>query len=232
MKAKNTKDVQLQDKNILYVGTTEQIAKLAPIRGLEPPIFLTDVYPGFFCKQICQDERWGIISVNITQLHEEMFAPSPSYIDKFKKYKDPNAAQEKINKILSKIANYKGKWGQSLQSCGVCVYTSHIPPAAIQKVMIYNPAGRDSNVAINQLLEELPKPTAISPAQHKATYSKSLGVLRWFNGEPVKCEDIFNGQTNIKLINEIEDKLNNRFGLDLYYLKPEDKAGRGRKSVY
>lgn len=193
-----------QVNKFLYVGTTEHMAKLAPIKGLEPPIFLTDVYPGFFCKQNCPNgERWGIISVSIDQLYPAMLAPSPACKGK------------------------KPKWDKSLSNCGVCVYNAKILPQAIHKVMIYTPVGRDSNIAINNLVNELPEPHLISPAQHKALYSKSLGILKWFNGESVKCEEIFNGQTNIKIINELEGKLNNRYGLDIYYIKPEE---RGKKS--
>lgn len=218
-KVKDTSVKLQQVREVLYIGTNEQTAKLAPLKGLDPPIYLTDVYPGFFCKQTCKsNERWGIISVNLKQLHTEMFAPSPAYLAKY----------ARIKNATNKLSNHKNKWQKSLDSCGVCVYTSRIPPSAIQKIMIYSPTGRDSNIAINNLINELPTPELISPSEHKALYSKSLGILRWLNGEPVRCEDIFNGQTNIKIINEIEDKLNQRFGLDMYYIKPEE---RGRKGV-
>lgn len=199
-----------QDSEFLYVGTTERAAKEAPLKGLEPPIFLTDVYPGFFCKQNCNDsERWGIISVRIDQLNTGMFAPSPA------------------------CKNKRCRWDKSLSNCGVCVYNAKIPPFAIHKVMIYTPVGRDANIAINNLVNELPEPHLISPAQHKALYSKSLGILKWFNGEAVKCEDIFNGQTNIKIINELEGKLNNRYGLDIYYIRSEEKKKKsGNKQLH
>jgi len=208
MKTKvNSVSVQ-QAREFLYVGTTEQAAKLAPLKGLEPPIFLTDVYPGFFCKQQCNNgERWGIISVNFNQLNTEMIAPPPAY------------------------KGSKRKWDQSLTNCGVCLYKARIPPQAIHKVMIYTPVGRDANIAINNLVNELPEPHLISPTQHKALYAKSLGILKWFNGESVKCEDIFNGKTNIKLISELDDKLNNRFGLDIYYIRPEERGKKNSKSV-
>lgn len=218
-KVKDTNVSVPQAREFLYIGTNEQTAKLAPLKGLEPPIYLTDVYPGFFCKQICNNgERWGIISVSLKQLHAEMIAPSPAYLEKHTRVK--NAA--------SKLSNHKGKWQKSLDNCGVCVYTSRIPPSAIQKIMIYSPTGRDANIAINNLINELPEPNLITPSEHKALYGKSLGILRWLNGEHVRCEDIFNGQTNMKIIGEIENKLNHRFGLDMYYIKPEE---RGRKGV-
>jgi hypothetical protein len=204
-----------QDNEFLYIGTNEQAAKLAPLKGLEPPIFLTDVYPGYFCKQFCDgDKRWGIISVNVKQLLTEMMAPYPAWLTKNIKSNNPS------------IANHKSKWNKSLINCGVCVYTAHIPSHAIHKIMIYTPVGRDTNIAINNLVDELPPPNLISPKEHKALYRKSLGVLRWFAGEPVRGEDIFNGTMNGK----IDDKLSNRFGLDLYYIKPEERGRKNAKS--
>jgi len=218
----------VQQDRILYIGTNEQTAKLAPLKGLEPPIFLTDVYPGFFCKQSCQnEEKWGIISVSLNNLHTDMIAPSPKYVEKYIKTK-----HKSITDILTNIANYKSKWQKSLEGCGVCVYLGTIQPSAIRKVMIYSSNGKDTNTVVNQLVNEQPEPHSISPAEHKALYHKSLGISRWFNGEEIRCNDIFNGETNLKLLSELEDKLANRFGLDVYYIKAEEKAGRGRKSVY
>jgi hypothetical protein len=198
----------------LYIGTNEQSAKLAPLKGLEPPIFLTDVYPGYFCKQFCDgDKKWGIISVNVKQLFTEMMAPYPAWLIKNIKSENPN------------IITHKGKWNKSLINCGVCVYNAHIPSTAIHKIMIYTPVGRDTNIAINNLINELPSPNIISPKEHKYLYNKSLGVLRWLAGDPVRCEDIFNGKVNGKI-----DELSNRFGLDLYYTKPEERGRKNAKS--
>jgi len=209
------KDLNVQQDKILYIGTNEQTAKLAPAKGLMAPIFLTDVYPGFFCKETCKNEgeRWGIISVSTSKLNLDMFAPSPAFMNK----------KDKRNISIDDVANYKSKWEKSLIESGTCVYLSSIPSDAIQKIMIYNPSGKHTNIVINKLINELPTPTS-SLSEHKTNYPKSLGVSRWLNGEEVRCEDIFNGDTNIKLINETEEKLANRFGLDVYYLKPEEKG--------
>jgi len=213
----------VQQGKELYVGTTEQAAKLAPIKGLEPPVILTDSYPGFFCKQKClPGERWGIISVSLKKLNEEMFAPSPAFIEKFTK-KRRGKLEDRIQAILDKIHTYKTKWQKSLNGCGVCLYLANVPPAAIQKVMIYNPDGREANSAINKIVGELPKPDTVTASQHKASYAKSLSVLKWFNGEEVSCGD-FNGHVNSKLAAELDDTLNNRYGLDVYYIKPEEKV--------
>lgn len=216
-----------QGKELIYIGTNEQAAKLAPVKGIDPPVVLTDTYPGFFCKQSCLNgERWGIISISCSQLNQEMFAPSPAFVEKYTKNRR-GKPEDRLQAILSKIHLYKTKWQKSLSGCGVCMYLAPIPPSAIQKVMIYSAHGRDANPAINKLVGELPEPNSISPSEHKALQNKSLGILKWFNGEMVKCEDIFDRQTNIKLINELDDKLNNRIGLDIYYLKAEEKARKG-----
>ena len=203
-KSINQKDLNAQQDKKLYIGTNEQTAKLSPAKGLIAPIFLTDVYPGFFCKETCKNnERWGIISVSLDKLRLDMFAPSLA----FKKTKT---------------------WEKSLTEHGVCVYLSQIPPNAIQKVMIYNPSGKHTNIVINQLVNESPNPTSLTSSVHKINYTKSLGISRWLNGEEIKCVDIFNGDNNVKLI-EYEDELANRFGLDVYYIKPEEK---GRKHAH
>jgi hypothetical protein len=56
---------QQQDR-LLYIGTDEQTAKCAPNYGVNPPVFLTDVYPTFFCPR--DAERWGIVCVNLKYL--------------------------------------------------------------------------------------------------------------------------------------------------------------------
>lgn len=198
---KKLTNVLPQDK--LYVGTSEYIAKLAPVKGLNPMVFLTDVYSGFFCREECKtSNKWGIISVSLNKLSIDMLAPSPAYL---KTLKNP----------------HKYKWQKSLQETGVCVYTAPIPPFAIERVMIFQNNG--SNETINQFIDELPNPYNISPNEHKSLYKKSLGVAKWLNGEQVECSDMMNG-VNGKILAEIEDKLHNRFGLDLYYIRNEERV--------
>lgn len=201
-------NISTPQANLLYVGTTEQIAKLAPHKGLTPPVFLTDIYPGFFCKQDCQNGRWGIISINVGKLYKEMFAPSPAYIDRLSKKQTKEAPSERYQKILDRISDHKTKWQKSLTSSGVCLYLDNIPPSAIEKVMIYDTVGNSTNNHINKLLSELPSPYDLTPAEHKALYNKASCLLNWLNGKETDC---FNGEAD------------NRMGLDLYYTKPEEK---------
>jgi len=219
MKNINQKDINLQDR-FLFVGTNEQIAKSAPNKGLPPFTVLTDVYTGFFCKQNSGiDEKWGIISISLNELRNDMFAPYIGYLDKFMKNKDVPLV-ERHQKLLDNINKYKSKWNKSLEEAGVCLYLTKIPPAAIKKVMIYTPSGRDGNIIVNDLTANSPSPSSGSPAYHKANYKKYLGISRWLNGEDVKGEDIHGEKVNF----DFENQLANRYGLDVYYMKPIEKG--------
>ena len=193
----NSKSVQ-QDSEILYVGTNEQIAKLAPIKGLKAPVILTDVYSGFFCRKN-NDLKWGIISIIVDKLCDGMFAPFHFKSDK------------KIN------------WQKSLKDHGACLYNRDIPQSAILKVTIYNPVGNEANIIINKLIEEQ------NPQEnHKLNYKRNLGITKWLNGEDVDYEEIYNGETSYKLINEMGEKLRNKSGLDVFYFKPEEKVRKSK----
>jgi len=210
MKQENT---NLQQDKVLYVGTSEKVAKLAPVKGLNAPIFLTDVYPTFFCKQTCnQGERWGIISVSLSKLHADVLTPSPYYIQKSLKTK------KSIPEILSRINSYKSKWQKSLEACGVCLCTSFIPPTAIKKVIIYEA----TNPAVAKFIDKIPNPEHILPSDHKTLYRNSLGVLQWLNGEEVSPKDVCD-ETDFKMLNEIGEQLLDRSGLNFYYLSTEKK---------
>lgn len=192
MRQKNPKN-GVQQARILYIGTTEQIAKMAPVKGLEPPIFLTDAYPGFFCQQSCKNnEKWGIISVNQDELYPEMLAPFPNFIDKNNRNKN-KPIEKRLQEILDKISIHKDKWQKSLTNCGVCLYIGEIFPNMIKKVMIYN--------NIHNTIDII-DPISLSPAEHKAAYQKNLEIAKWLNGEDIDSE-----------------KFSNRKGLDLFYTK-------------
>jgi hypothetical protein len=204
MKVK-TKELSVPQDSILYVGVSEQVAKLAPIKGLEAPVVLTDIYPGYFCLQsLDKDTKWGIVSVSVANLHKDMFAPFS--FDK-------------------KKSKSKETWQDTLANLGVCLYTANISKIAIEKVTIYQPFGREGNAIINKLIAEQ------DPREHKSNYEKDLCINRWLNGGEINCSDIFNGSTNYKLIAETEGKLTNRSGLDIYYTKPEEKVRKSHKSA-
>lgn len=172
-----------QDK-LLFVGTTEKIAKLAPLKGLEPPNYLTNLYPGVFCRD-CGDMKWGIISVDTSVLFPDMMSPFKS------------------------SARNKRKWKLSLDKYHVCIYHGRIPAAAIVKVMTYNPKSND--FITKTILEQNP--------EKKDNYEKNLTILKWLNGEDMNLEDIYPDKINYKIISDIGEKIVNRTGLDVYYIK-------------
>jgi len=201
--------VSPQDKKTLFVGTSEQIAKLAPTKGLDPQVFLTDVYPGFFCLQNCNGCKWGIVSINQDSLLKDMFAPFHFYIKSKDKSKD---------EILQNIHEYKTRWKKSLQDCGVCIYTAPIPPQAVEKVITYSPT---ANNYLTKFISDQANPCEVSPKTHKYDYKSNLTIAKWLNGEDIKVEDVLDNKINHKTFVELSEKIANRSGLDLYYQKSE-----------
>jgi len=186
---------QQQDK-FLFIGTDEQTAKSAPVKGVSPPIFLTDVYPTYFCPR--DVERWGIISVNLKYL--DMPSPYPH--------------------------NSKHKWQKSLDTCGLCTYHTLIPPTAIEKVMIYTPYGKHSNSLITELLLAQTDPRLLTTKEHKLNYDKNLCLTKWLNGEEVLVDSFELCFINYKALDEVRDKIHNKSGLDIYYIRAEEKKRR------
>ena len=207
MKDQQKSSMPQDRKKILFVGANEQIAKLAPTKGLEPPVFLTDIYPGFFCLQSHNGSKCGIISVNQEVLIPDMFAPFHFYI----KSKDKD-------EVLKNIKDYKTRWKKSLQECGVCIYTGPIQSFAIEKIVTYSPTANDY---LTKFITEQPNPCEVSAKDHKYNYNSNLAIARWLNGEDIKAEDILDKKLNHKTFCELSDKLANRSGLDLYYQRSE-----------
>lgn len=190
------KNTQQQQDRFLFIGTDEPTAKSAPVKGFSPPIFLTDVYPTYFCPR--DVERWGIISVNLKFIG--MPSPYPH--------------------------NSKYKWQKSLDACGLCTYHHLIPPNAIEKVMIYTPYGKHSNDLITELLLAQPDPRQLTSKEHKSKYDMNLCLTKWLNGEEVLAEDFANCFSNYKEFDLVRDKLHNKSGLDIYYIRAEEKKRR------
>ena len=49
-----------EKKHCLFIGTTEQIAKVAPLKGISSPVILTDIYAGYFAA--ATKGKWGVIT--------------------------------------------------------------------------------------------------------------------------------------------------------------------------
>src|SRR4051794_18373431 len=70
----------------LYCGTTERIAKIAPVGGISPatqPIYLSEVYPGYlaFFATTNSNDRFGIIEIDLAILDQTNFLPSEWYLE-------------------------------------------------------------------------------------------------------------------------------------------------------
>lgn len=194
----------------LYVGVTEEIAKVAPTKGLSPVSFLTNIYPGHFCLKY---RKWGIVTVKTNMLCPDMFGPFHLYVDKHSKSrnKDVEARQKKI---LDNILKYKDRWQQSLSSCGICTYAGNVPAYAIAKVTIFDSA---QNSLIKSLVEMQVSPFEISPQDHKALYHKNLGITRWLAGEMVTPQTLYPEQGDFKKLCEIGEKILDRESLEVFY---------------
>src|SRR5437879_1205318 len=76
----------------LYCGTTERVAKLAPVAGLNPsnqPVYLSDVYPGLFAffASTNDHERFGIIEVDVSILDPSDFLPCEWFLEQSSRQK-------------------------------------------------------------------------------------------------------------------------------------------------
>src|SRR4029077_17867130 len=77
---------QTKERASLYCGTTERIAKLAPVHGLNPqhdPVYLSDVYPGLlaFYATTNDQERFGVLEIDLTHLEQGNFLPCEWYLE-------------------------------------------------------------------------------------------------------------------------------------------------------
>lgn len=196
IKSKTTskKFANVDDKPHLFFGTTEQIAKEVPLKGISGPVTLTDVYPGFFAFSACQEDigqRWGIIEVSIEALLPDSFV---SY-------------------------NGKEDWIESLKKCGMCRYNMHIPVIAISKVTIYNFLSSGSNKFVNDAIG-LTNPMKNTPKKHQALYALNRGLTRWLACKAVSGEEF--EKSNTRKATEINQVLQNRNCLELFYMRTEN----------
>lgn len=182
---------------VLFIGTDEQTAKSAPVKGIDPPVFLTDVYPTFSCPR--DVEKWGIISINLKYLNT-LPAPYPH--------------------------NSKSKWNKTLENYGICTFHTRIPANAIERVMTYTPYGKYGNSLITELLLGQLDPRTITPKEHKSNYNKNLCLTNWLNSQEVVVEDFEPFFNDAKVLESFRDKIHNKSGLDIYYIRAEDKKKR------
>lgn len=204
----------------LYHGTTEMLAKMAPVTGLKPysvshnenePAFssekegtitLTNVYgayQAFMSSDPKRGERWAIMEIHLNRLRTD------------------NLSAHELSR-----AGVKGRgntWLRSTETVGLCVHKGPIPAKAISKVWIYNPA---SNWMITRSVLRI----ALGPAHYAADHKQLAIINRWLTGEFVTLDEWLTEQKasfSKEQAEQLNDPWNNRSGLDLFYHSPPDK---------
>jgi hypothetical protein len=211
----------------LYCGTTERVAKLAPVAGLNPssaPVYLSDVYPGYFAllASTSDQERFGIIEVDLTVLDPANLLPSESYLDQISRHKARNSREhhKKLEMYRKNLEKYKSKWRDSLQRMGICVYDGFIPRKALRKITIYDPV---SNPTITGAIVE----AHVGLSDYKRNFHRNKALTRWLVGESVQVEDWLGEDLLTTPKDEKEqlaERLQNKLGLDIFYYEPPPKG--------
>jgi hypothetical protein len=218
-----------KDHAVLYVGTTESAAKLAPVMGVNPnnkPVHLTDVYPGLFAFQASgrTHDRFGILEIVTSFLDISNLLPCSWYVEQTSRHKVKNGKngkapprrKETIRKALEKR---RAKWKDSLMKIGVCLYDGFIPKKAIRKITIYDPA---SNTVITEAISG----AHLHVGVHKKCYRRNLAVRHWLSGEHVSVEDWLGEElldTPKDQREQLAEQLQNKLGLDIFYHEPAPK---------
>jgi hypothetical protein len=218
---------QKKETSSLYCGTTERIAKLAPVHGLNPnhdPVYLTDVYPGLlaFYASTNDQERFGIVEVDISHLDPANFMPCEWYLDAItrQKAKSNREHNRRLDSFRKNLDKYQAKWKESLQKIGVCVFAGFIPKKAIRRITIYDPA---SNPTVTDAIVG----STLSPSAYKSGYDRFLAITRWLAGESVTVEDWL-GEDIVKTPKDakeaLAESLQNKLGLDIFYMETPPKG--------
>jgi hypothetical protein len=214
---------RLAGHEVLYLGTTEKIAKSAPVAGInlgKDLIYLTDVYPGYFAFYASTNstDRYGIIEIDLSMLDPNAFLPCEWYLEQRSRKHGKTAAER--NKILNtfrrNLERYQNKWRDSLKLLGVCVYADPISKKAIRRVSIYDPA-------YNPIIAGALAGTRLSLSEHRANLRRNRAVTRWLMGEEITIEDWLgnSGDAMEKKDKEnLQESLQSKWGLDLFYHGP------------
>jgi len=219
----------------LYHGTTEAIAKFAPVKGLQlyevPPfdngaprsvcassadgICLTSVYPGFLAFDTASHrERWGLIEIDVASLSQDLFMPYEGFLIERSKAQI-NTESERINRLIqlrSNLSQHKRKWKESLEGYGICVYAAPIPANAITKVTIYDP---QSNWMITKAILN----TNLGGKLRKSCSERNKMLTRWLLGENIPGAEWMAGFEKLSAAerDRITEGLQNKNGLDIFH---------------
>jgi hypothetical protein len=216
-----------KDYSSLYCGTTERVAKLAPVVGINPnrdPIYLSDVYPGLlaFFASTKGNDRFGVIEVDTAFLDATNFLPSEWYLDQMsrQKVKTTREHTRRLESYRKNLHKYRSKWRDSLSKSGVIVYDGFVAKKAIRRISIYDPA---SNPAITNTIIN----ARIGLSDYKKHRREYLLLTRWLMGESVSVEEWL-GENWMEVPKEereaLAEQLQNKSGLDIFYHEPPGKG--------
>jgi hypothetical protein len=216
-----------REHSSLYFGTTEKVAKLAPVVGVNPsrkPVYLSAVYPGLFAffAATHDKDRFGIIEIDLAVLDPSNFLPAEWYLEQTsrKKAKTGREHQRRLEVFRKELAKYKAKWKESLQKLGVCLYDGFIPKKAIRRITVYDPT---ANETITQAIVN----AHISLPDYKKSLRQNRAVTRWLAGEIVTVEDWYGEEMANVSKDEREqliERLQDKSGLDIFYYEPLGKG--------
>jgi len=193
--------------NKLYIGTDQLRAKTVFLEPLNPPLILTDSYPGYFCLYNFPTSIWGIIEVDVDELPEDSLYPFHGYIESLSRRgnQTPKSIASRREKCLANVKNYKTSWKKSLENCGVCICSSRIHPLAISRISTYDP---ESNSYVTKAFCDV-DPWEIKSKDHLQNLESYSILTKWLICENVSGETLASNEA-----------LTNRDGLNLYYQRP------------
>jgi hypothetical protein len=217
----------IKEFSSLYCGTTERIAKLSPVVGLNPsgkPIYLSAVYPGLlaFYASTNDHDRFGIVEVDLSYLDSGNFQPCEWYLASIsrQKAKTGREQQRRLESLRKELEKHKGKWRESLQKIGVCVYGGFVPKKAIRRITVYDPA---SNPTITQEIVG----ATISVPGFKSSQGRNKVVTRWLIGDSITVDEWLGDDlaaTPKEEREKLAEALQDKSGLDVFYHEPPAKG--------
>jgi hypothetical protein len=216
-----------KDPARLYCGTTERVAKLAPVVGLNPSqnlVYLSDVYPGLFAffASTNDHERFGVVEVDISILDPSNFLPCEWYLEQASRQKAKTSKElhRRLDGYRKTLEKHRARWKDSLQRIGVCVYSGFIPKKALRKITIYDPT---SNSTITSAIVG----AHVSLPDYKKQHERNRSVTRWLTGESVTVDDWL-GENVLEVPKEerehLAEQLQNKSGLDIFFYEPPPKG--------
>jgi hypothetical protein len=222
----------------LYHGTTEIIAKTAPVKGLIPyevslldngkpraigasstsALSITDSYAGMMAFDTCGNkERWGLLEINPDELDEKLFVPHELFLMENSK-KKPESIQDHVKAVAdyrTKLASSHKSWKDSLSSVGLCSYQGVIPAKAITKIVIYD---WKSNWFITKEIFNL----TIGSKSHKIQIERQKLLTRWLMCDVLSPSEWVSDYSSLTSPEKepISSGLINKSGLDIYFQQP------------